>query len=134
MTGDVPPPVLFHCVAIDGLPLPSNRILKPEIPPPLAMKNHVDPSAGLLHTAGCESTTPPCGSASCAPTLPPVAPGAPVPLRLARLSRRSCESLPACTARCGTAEDAGTGSTAGAVLPTSASALSRLWKFGGVYE
>src|SRR5208283_1516324 len=116
-----------HCATSDGWPPLSNESFRPESPPLLPTKTQVVPSAGLTHTAGWARSSPPWGMRMGVATSPPVCPGAPLPLRLARLTRRNCASLPPWTARWATAELAGTGRMAGEVLPRSASRLSRFW-------
>ncbi len=130
-TGEVPPLALLHFELRLGLPEPSTVISRPEMPLSLATKTQTLPSTGLTQTAGCVSTSPPWGTPIFC-SSPPVWPGPPRPLRFARLSSRSWASLPLCTARWATLLPGTAGSSAGAVLPRSASLFCSVWNSTGV--
>src|SRR5512146_2174484 len=96
--GEVPPELFFQTWLKAGIP-PLITSFNPDRPLPLATKTQVEPSAGLVHTAGWVNTAPPCGTAK-VPISPPVCPVPPCPLRLSRFNRRRIPSLPPWTARC----------------------------------
>src|SRR5438477_9324237 len=89
-SGELRCPLCCHLAVSDGLPLPSAVTVSAERPLSLPTKTQTVPALSV-HDAGAVSTSLPCGTFTIC-SSPPVWPGAPLPLKLPRSTRRSLAS------------------------------------------